>query len=133
MSASASGLLLDTHAFIWWATDDERISPGARSAIADPGTEVLLSAVTGWEIAIKAALGRLELSEPPRALVHAQIARNGYRPLDVTLEHALGVAELPPHHDDPFDRLLVSQARAEGLALVSRDSPFARYDVPVLW
>lgn len=82
---------------------------------------------------IKHALGRLELAEPPRSLVYAQIARHRYESLDVTLQHVLSVGELPPRYGDPFDRLLIAQAQAENLTLVSGDAIFARYDVPVLW
>jgi PIN domain nuclease of toxin-antitoxin system len=126
-------LLLDTHAFIWWATRDPRLTGRAGEVIAARKTIVFLSVVTPWEMTIKHAIGRLELSESPRSLVYAQIARNGYRPLDVSLEHVLAVGELPLHHRDPFDRLLIAQARAEGLTLVSGDAVFGRYDLPVLW
>lgn len=133
-SASAQrGLLLDTHAFIWWATDDSRVSGRARDALADPAAPVFLSVVTPWEMTIKHAIGRLELTDEPRSLVYAQIARHGYQVLDVALDHVLGVGDLPRHHDDPFDRLLVAQARAERMALVSSDAVFDRYDLPVLW
>lgn len=129
----ARGLLLDTHVFIWWATDDLRLSESAREAIADPAEPVFLSVVTPWEMTIKHAIGRLDLAEPPRSLVYAQVARHGFQPLDVGLEHALGVSELARHHADPFDRLLIAQARVEGLALVSCDAVFERYDLPVVW
>jgi PIN domain nuclease of toxin-antitoxin system len=132
-AAGDGGLLLDTHAFIWWATRDPRLSGRAREAIAASATPVFLSVVTPWEIAIKHALGRLELADTPRSLVYAQIARHGYQPLDVALEHALAAGELPLHHGDPFDRLLIAQARTEGLSLVSGDAIFARYDLTVLW
>ncbi len=126
-------LLLDTHTFIWWVTRDPRLSNPARDAIADPETSVFLSAVTPWEMTIKQALGRLELAESPRTLVYAQLARNGFRPLNIELEHVLGVADLPPHHGDPFDRLLISQARTEHLTLVSGDRVFGAYNLPILW
>lgn len=132
-AAGDEGLLLDTHAFIWWATRDPRLPGRAREAIAASGTPVFLSVVTPWEIAIKHALGRLELADTPRSLVYAQIARHGYQPLDVALEHVLAAGELPVHHGDPFDRLLIAQARTEGLSLVSGDAIFARYDLTVLW
>ncbi len=129
----AGGLLLDTHVFVWWATDDDRISDAARAALANPDTPVFLSAVTPWEITIKHALGRLELTEAPRPLIYGQIARHGYHRLDVTLEHVLAVAELPSHHGDPFDRLLIAQARTEGLTLVTADAAFAAYGIALLW
>ena len=128
---SGRGLLLDTHAFLWWAADDDRLSSAAREAISEG--RVLLSVATPWEMTIKHALGRLELRDPPRTLVYAQVARHGFEPLGISLEHVLGVADLPPHHADPFDRLLVAQARAEQLTIVTVDDAFRAYDVDVLW
>ena len=125
------GVLLDTHAFLWWAADDERLSETAREAIAE--SRVLLSVATPWEITIKHALGRLELRDAPRTLVHAQVARHGFEPLGISLEHVLGVADLPPHHADPFDRLLIAQARAERLTIATADACFGAYDVDVVW
>lgn len=135
MTGASAGreLLLDTHAFIWWATDDARFSTPARDAIADPATSVFLSVVTPWEMTIKHAIGRLDLAEPPRSLVYGQVARHGFQLLEVSLEHVLGVGELTRHHGDPFDRLLIAQARAEHLALVTGDAVFGRYDLPVVW
>ena len=130
---SAGPLLLDTHAFIWWATNDPRLSSVARAAVGDSDATVLVSVVTPWEMTIKRALGRLELSESPRALVYGQLARNDFRPLAVELEHVLGVAELPLHHGDPFDRLLIAQAQVEGAMLVSGDDVFVRYGLEVVW
>lgn len=126
-------LLLDTHTFIWWATSDARLSRNAHEAIAERDADVFLSVVTPWEMTIKSALGRLDLKESPRGLVYAQIGRHGFQPLDVSLEHVLGVADLPHHHADPFDRLLIAQARSESLTLVSGDEVFPRYELPVLW
>ncbi len=125
------GILLDTHAFLWWATNDDRLSQAAREAIAEG--RILLSVATPWEMTIKHALGRLELRDAPRTLVYAQVARHGFETLGISLEHVLGVADLPAHHADPFDRLLIAQARAERVTIVTRDAAFAAYDVGVLW
>jgi len=125
------GLLLDTHAFLWWAANDDRLSTTAREAIAEG--RVLLSVATPWEMTIKHALGRLELRGAPRAVVYAQVARHGFEPLGISLEHVLGVADLPPHHADPFDRLLIAQARVERLTIVTVDDAFGAYDIDVLW
>ena len=111
--------LLDTHAFLWWLSDDERLSEAARATIRDPVNVVLVSAASAWEIAIKSALGRLDLPEPPDSYVPDRIARSGFVELPITAAHALRVAALPLHHRDPFDRLLVAQSNAEGVPLVS--------------
>jgi PIN domain nuclease of toxin-antitoxin system len=125
------GLLLETHAFLWWATDDDRLSAASREAIAEG--RVLLSVATPWEITIKHALGRLQLRDAPRTLVYAQVASHGSETLGISLEDVLGVADLPPHHADPFDRLLIAQARVEQLTIVTVNTAFDAYDVDVLW
>jgi PIN domain nuclease of toxin-antitoxin system len=116
-------LLLDTHAFLWWCADDPRLAEVERQAIRDGANDVFLSAASVWEMAIKQSLGRLELPEPPSAAV----ARLGIGRLPVAFEHAEATAELPPLHRDPFDRLLVAQARIEGLTLVTRDPLIRTY------
>jgi PIN domain nuclease of toxin-antitoxin system len=121
-------LLLDTHAVLWWQSDDRRLPRGARRAIAVADI-VWVSAVSGWEVAIKIALGRLRLSEP----FHLTVAADDLTELPVTLAHARRLELLPPHHADPFDRMLVAQALAEGATLVSGDRALAGYGVPVVW
>jgi PIN domain nuclease of toxin-antitoxin system len=121
-------LLLDTHVALWWQLDDRRLNRAARRAIATADV-VWLSAVSGWEVAIKVAQGRLRLREPFRVL----IAADDFTQLPITLEHADTLLELPPHHKDPFDRVLVAQAKVEGAMLVSHDRAFAPYGVPMIW
>jgi PIN domain nuclease of toxin-antitoxin system len=121
-------LLLDSHALLWWAANDARLDADARDAINSPGNEVFLSAATAWELAIKVAAGRLEV---PDDLV-ARALREGLRPLPIDLDHATDAAALPPHHRDPFDRMLVAQARGESMTLVTADAAIRRYDVPTL-
>lgn len=121
-------LLLDTHAFLWWVSDFRHIAESARQVIADPDSEVFVSAVSGWEIAIKKAKGRLAAPDNLAAVVEEK--RFAHLPL--TFDHAERAATLPPHHRDPFDRMLIAQARAEGLVLVTRDSRIPLYDVPTL-
>ncbi len=116
-------LLLDTYAFLWWCADDPRLGVVEREAIRDGENDVLLSAASVWEMAIKHALGRLEVPEPASAVV----ARLGIGRLPVQFEHAEATTRLPPLHRDPFDRLLVAQARIEGLTLVTRDPLIRSY------
>lgn len=122
-------LLLDTHAALWWLADDARVGREAARHLADDTNQVLLSAVVVWEVAIKRSLGKLEA---PTDLVPTFLGA-GAQPLPVTLDHAATVEELPWHHRDPFDRLLVAQARVEGAALVSGEDPLRHYDVSVVW
>ncbi len=128
-----SCLLLDTHAFLWWISDDPRLSQVAREAIADGASEVYLSAVSVWEMVIKMGLGRLELPEDIESSLARQLQANGFRPPAMTLPHALAVRRLPDVHKDPFDRLLVAQAQHEELVLVSGDAAVRRYPVSVIW
>ena len=121
-------LLLDTHVILWWQRDDRRLTKAGRRAIARADV-VWVSAVSGWEVAIKTALGRLRLDEPLAAL----IAADDFTELPLTLEHTSRVAGLAPHHSDPFDRALVAQALTEGATIVSHDRALAPYGVPMIW
>jgi PIN domain nuclease of toxin-antitoxin system len=122
--------LLDTHLVLWWmAGEASRISKRALDALGSEGVEPIVSAVTIWEAAIKRGLGKLEA--PPNLL--AQLEGAGVEVLPVTGRHADLVASLPPHHRDPFDRLLVAQATLEGLPLVSDDRWMRKYDVEIIW
>jgi PIN domain nuclease of toxin-antitoxin system len=126
-------VLLDTHAFLWWVTDDPRLSEPAREVLADGANTLFLSAASGWEIAIKTALGKLQLPEAPDLWVVAQLAYNGIQPLPVELRHGLHTYHLPLHHRDPFDRILIAQCQLEMLPIVSSDAHVARYQVDVVW
>lgn len=122
--------LIDTHVFLWAATAPDRLSPAARSLFA--GSDRLwLSHVSAWEMVLKA--GKLSLPGTVRAFVGEQAPRLRLRALTVSLAHIYDLETLPAHHRDPFDRMLVAQARTEGLALVSADRQLARYGVPVIW
>ena len=125
--------LLDTHAFLWWIVGDERLSDGASRAIADRRNEIFVSAASIWEIAIKGRLGRLSIPGDPGTFIGGQIAENSFRGLPIVAGHALRVWDLPDHHQDPFDRMLVAQAQVEGLTLISQDRQVARYEVEVVW
>lgn len=125
-------LLLDTHAFLWFATGDRRLSRRARAAMESGDAELVLSAASVWEIAIKAGLGRLTLPSAVDAYIAEKVAR-GYRLLPVSWMQAAAIERLPFHHRDPFDRLLAAQARGEGYQLVSRDRVFDKYGIERVW
>ena len=121
-------VLLDTHILLWWLADDPALPDRARDVIANPDTLVAVSAATVWEIAIKRALGRLDA---PDDLLEA-LSANTFDTLAINAVHALAAGGLPAHHSDPFDRMLIAQARTEGLTLVSFDRRFCDYDVDLL-
>ena len=125
-------LLLDTHAFLWAASDPGALSASARDAIEDPSSEVYVSAAVAWEVGIKHSLGKLELPLQPAAYVPARIASLGFKALPISLEHALAVSSLPSHHNDPFDRIMIAQAQVEGLVFVTADTIAQRYSVRVM-
>jgi PIN domain nuclease of toxin-antitoxin system len=122
-------LLLDTHAALWLLGGDERLSANARRHLTDGANRVLLSAAVVWEVAIKRALGKLVVPDEYLSL----LLDAGVQPLSMSVAHAAGVERLPPHHPDPFDRMLVSQAIIEGAAIVSRDDALRPYDVTIVW
>jgi len=121
-------LLLDTNAFIWWQTDSPRLREEARAQIVD-AVQVYVSAVSGWEIAIKSALGKLH-GVPPSA---ETLVGHGFIELPVRMAHAERVSKLAPHHRDPFDRMLVAQCTHEELVLVTADKQLEVYGVPIIW
>ena len=125
-------LLIDTNALIWWLDDDPRMGPQARAMLADPTNTPYVSAATAWEIAIKQGLGKLHLPPNPSSWLPDRLGQDGFRPLPVTVEHALWVERLPPHHRDPFDRLLIGQAQVEDLRIITSDPLFERYEVAVI-
>lgn len=119
-------LLLDTHVVLWVA--EGRLPPPVSEQVRDPGNDVLISAASIWEIEIKRALSRLQAPET----LASRVEQEGYRRLDITFEHAVEAGRLPRHHADPFDRMLIAQARLEGLVLATADPAVRRYDVAVL-
>jgi len=124
--------LLDTHVFLWWVLEDGRLTRGMRELIEDGSNDVLFSAASGYEIACKVADGRLTLPESPQAYVTDRLEANGFDPLPIDLGHALEAAMLPRIHRDPFDRLLVAQARGEGIPIITSDPVISRYDVETI-
>jgi PIN domain nuclease of toxin-antitoxin system len=126
-------VLLDTHAFVWFALNDSRLTSTARTCLADPATEVLLSPASYWEIAIKVSLGKYVLSDPFETFLNTQIQINNLTVLPISVAHAGRVASLPLHHRDPFDRLLVAQALVEQIPIVSTDSTLDLYGIGRIW
>ena len=126
-------ILLDTHAFLWWISDSPKLPDSAREVIEDEHNDPIFSAVSGWEIAIKAGVGKLELPDSPGKFVNEQLFQNDLEVLPIHLRHALGVYALPDHHRDPFDRLLVSQALLETVPILSADPEIARYPAQTIW
>ena len=127
-------VLLDTSAFLWWAIGaGDRLSKDARWAIEDPDNDVLVSAASAWEIAIKWQSGRLELPASAERYIPDIIERHGFATLPIATTHALRAGVLPLHHRDPFDRLLVAQGQIEDVPIVTADPAIGRYDVDVLW
>ena len=126
-------LLLDTHVFLWARASDPRLSRKARSALLNDENELLLSVVSAWEIILKQQAGRLELEQPPAEYLESRVAESGATWLPLEFRHLRQLGRLPLHHRDPFDRLLVAQALAEGLTLVTSDVNIRRYKVPCLW
>jgi len=122
-------LLLDTHVVLWMALAPDRLRPDLRERIEDVGTELVFSAASAWEIGIKHKLGKLVLPAPPTEWVARTVRLASLSELDITRAHGLRAADLPLHHRDPFDRLLVAQAQLEGLPLVTADARLASYDV----
>ncbi len=126
-------LPLDTQCWLWMQASPEKLTDEARELLVDPANILLLSAASSWEIAIKYALGKLPLPAPPASYVPDRLRRGGVTPLAVSHVHALAVAELPDHHRDPFDRLLVTQAHLDGLTLLTDDRTLGAYDVQIMW
>ena len=121
-------LLLDTHAFLWWTADNPALGANAREAIADSDNIVFVSAATAWEIAVKRESGKLEAPGD----IGGWIRQGGFTEIAIEIDHAVLSAELPKHHRDPFDRLLIAQAAIEELTLVTADAEVVKYEVETL-
>jgi len=121
-------VLLDTHAFLWWLANDPALGPSAREIVAEPRNRVLVSAATAWEIAVKRQLGKLTVP----ADIEAAVEEKGFAKLPISFFHGQQAGALPPHHRDPFDRMLIAQAQAEGLELMTADPAFKAYAVRLI-
>lgn len=126
-------LLLDTHAFIWWDGEPVKLSPTVQSALQNPQNTIFLSVVSVWELQIKFQIGRLQLRQPIADIVDEQRRQNQLQILPVELPHVIQYGQLPLHHNDPFDRLLIAQALSEQIVLVSKDADISKYAVNTLW
>ncbi len=126
-------LLLDTHALLWWLAGDVQLSPAARDAMGDDANEVCVSAASAWEVATKHRLGKLPGAGPLAVDFAREVRRQGFQPLPITLEHGQVAGSLVGTHRDPFDRMLVAQAREEKMALVSNESVFDAFGVTRVW
>lgn len=127
-----SRYIVDTHVWLWMQAAPARLSPAARALLEDVENELLLSAASAWEIAVKYRLGKLPLPEPPVTYVPDRMRRSGTTPLPVEATHALRTSELPDHHGDPFDRLLIAQAQLLDVPIVTVDEQIPAYDVAVV-
>ncbi len=126
-------LLLDTHVLLWWHDQPEHLTDTARGAIGNLDNDVFISVINGWEIQIKAQLGKLTLPKPLSAIIHEEQPVNGFEILPVTMDHVYALDSFPLHHRDPFDRLLAAQAHREGLTLVTHDPKLSAYAISLLW
>jgi PIN domain nuclease of toxin-antitoxin system len=124
--------LLDTSALLFWLEGSKRIGKAVRAELVNPANRVYVSSVSAFEISVKASLRRLSLPDSPARLLPPFFTRSGLTELPVSMQHSFGVYELPPHHSDPFDRLLISQALCEDMTLVSSDRLFAAYAVKLV-
>lgn len=125
--------LIDTECWLWWHFSPDRLGAAAMALFEERRSPLLLSAASSWEIAIKVPLGKLELPAPPDRFVPEQLAEDGIEPLPIEHAHALRVGRLPPHHNDPFDRLLIAQTQVERCALLTADAQVLDYDVDFVW
>lgn len=126
-------LLLDTHSFLWFTSNDSKLSAVAYAAIKHINNEVFISIATAWEIAIKVSIGKFDLRQPVDVFIDEQLERTEIELLNISVAHIAEVSRLPLHHRDPFDRLLIAQAKVEGLCLVSVDAKLDAYGVTRIW
>lgn len=125
--------LLDTHVFLWWIMADPKLPPYVGKVISDADNELFFSAASCWEIAIKAQLGRLKLPSSPGIFISEQLAMNAIQVLPIQAHHALHTFNLPHHHRDPFDRMIIAQAQLEEISVLTSDPLFAKYKVKTIW
>ena len=125
--------LLDTHAFLWFVLDDQRISAKAKLIIEDSKNKIYFSAASAWEIAIKTELARLKIKGDLDSFIIEQLSTNSFVPLSITISHCLYTKRLPQVHKDPFDRILIAQSKLENLQLISKDKKIREYNITTVW
>ena len=125
--------LLDTHVFLWFILDNEKISSKALNIISNRNNELFLSAASGWEVAIKAHLGKIQLNNNPEIFIPEHLSANSIKSLPIKMSHMLHTFTLPFHHKDPFDRLIISQAQLEKMSIITADPLFEKYTIKLLW
>lgn len=125
--------LLDTHAFLWFVTDDNRLSSSAKSIIQNSNNEIYFSAASAWEISIKAKLGRLKFGGDLESFIIEQLTENSFGPLAITVSHSLYTEKLPQIHKDPFDRIMISQSKMENMVMITKDKEIWEYKVSTVW
>ena len=125
-------ILLDTHCWLWWFLEPDKLGARAIELISDRRNQIFFSAASAWEIAIKSSIKKLKLPDQPKPYIPTRLAEQGMTSLPITVEHALLVDELPFHHKDPFDRILVAQAQVENLSLMSADLKVSKYSVDII-
>ena len=126
-------VLLDTNAFLWWVTDDDKLSATARSIISNPENIVFFSVVSAWEIVIKYQLGKLPLPEPAKSYIPDRVQHYDFVRLSIGMKDVLEISNLQNYHKDPFDRLLIAQGRIKNLPIITADEKFSLYDVDIIW
>jgi PIN domain nuclease of toxin-antitoxin system len=126
-------ILLDTHCWLWWFSQPERLSSEAIAQITDETNELWLSVASIWEIGIKVSIGKLPLPEPIDSYISSRIEEMGARECEITAHHALQAAKLPLYHRDPFDRMLIAQAKIENMTIITADAIFKQYEVSIIW
>lgn len=125
--------LLDTHAFLWFVSDDDKLSSNAKLIIQDGNNEIYFSAASAWEMSIKAKLGRLKFETNLESFIIEQLTANSFSPLAITISHSLYTEKLPQIHKDPFDRMIISQSKVENMILMTGDKQIRKYDVSIVW
>ena len=126
-------VLLDTNAFLWWVTNDQKLSSTARNIISDTQNDIFFSIVSAWEIVIKSQIGKLPLPDPPEIYIPSRLSYYGFKTLSIKMKDVLQIGNLNNHHNDPFDRLLIAQSQIRNLPIITADIKFRFYDVNIIW